>query len=278
MSMSGKNKQEMNILLATDGSRYSEWSAGFLARLKFSSSDRITIFHAIDWIPFQYDEDFYFGTLKELKNRIAPDVLNPALEILSPTQAIKSVALDDGPPEQCILDAADNLDADLVVIGAKGAESFIFGNVMKSIMTDSTKPVLVVKAPYLKPGAMKILFATDGSEHSLVTGELLLLIPFADDTEVTVLNVTGTNESVTESERIVKEAANRLGNRFKNIHVRMDSGSPSSEILKAAVETETDLIAVGCRGLRGIKKMFGSVSSYVLKNSISSVLIGKTCG
>ena len=96
----------MNILLATDGSKYSEWSARFLARLKLSSSDRITIFHAIDWIPFQYDEDFYFGTLKELKNEIAPDVLNPALQILSSTQAIKSVALDDGPPEQCITDAA----------------------------------------------------------------------------------------------------------------------------------------------------------------------------
>jgi nucleotide-binding universal stress UspA family protein len=268
----------MNILLATDGSKYSEWSAGFLARLKFSSYDRITIFHAIDWIPFQYDEDFYFGTLRELKNRIAPDVLNPALEILSPTQAIKSVALADGPPEQCILEAADNMDADLVVIGAKGAESFIFGNVMKSILADSEKPVLVVKTPYLRAGRMKILFATDGSEHSLATGELLLSIPFADDTEVTVLNVTGTDESLTQSEKTARESAERLRKRFKNIQVRMDSGAPSSEILKAAKETDADLIAVGCRGLRGIKQMLGSVSSHVLKNSESSVLVGKTCG
>jgi nucleotide-binding universal stress UspA family protein len=269
----------MNILLATDGSQYSEWSAEFLARLQFSSSDSITIFHAIDWIPFQYNEDFYFGTLKNLKKNIAPNVLNPALQILSSTRAIKSVALDDGPPEQCILDAADNLDADLVVIGAKGAESLIFGSVMKSIIASSKKPVIVVKRPpALKSGSMKILYATDGSEQALATGELLSLIPFADDTEVTVLNVTGTNESVTESERIAGEAAERLRKRFKNIHVQLKSGTPFGEILKSAEETQADLIAVGCRGLRGIKKMLGSVSSHVLANSKCSVLIGKICG
>ncbi len=265
-------------MLATDGFKYSEWAAGFLALLQLSSSDSITIFHAIDWIPFQYDEDFYFGTLKNLKNNIAPNVLNPALQILSSTQAIKSVAFDDGPPEQCIPEAADNLDADLIVIGAKGAESFIFGSVMKSIMANSKKPVMVVKRPPdLKSGSMKILYATDGSERSLATVNLLSLIPFADDTEVTVLNVTRTNRSVMESERIAEAAANRLRNRFKKIHVRLEAGSPASEILKSAEETQADLIAVGCRGLRGIKKMFGSVSSQVLANSKCSVLIGKTC-
>jgi len=269
----------MKILLATDGSKYSEWAARFLARLQLSSSDRITIFHAIDWIPFQYDEDFYFGTLKELKNKIAPNVLNPALQILSSTQAIKSVAFDDGPPEQCIIDAADNLDTDLIVIGAKGAEPFIFGSVMKSITANSKKPVLVVKRPAdLKSGSMKIIYATDGSEHSLATADLLSLIPFADDAEVMVLNIIGTNGSGTEFDRIAQEAVNRLRNRFKSIHVQLKSGTPSSQILKSAEETEADLIAVGCRGLRGIKKLLGSVSSQVLANSKCSVLIGKTCG
>ena len=95
---------------------------------------------------------------------------------------------------------------------------------MKSIMANSTKPVLVVKRPDLKPGGMKILFAADGSEHSLVTGALLSSIPFADDTEITVLNVTGTNQSVTESERIAQEAANRLGSRFKKYSCAIEIG------------------------------------------------------
>ena len=272
----------MKILLASDGSRYSEWAARFLSRLQLSSSDAVTIFHAIDWMPFQYDEDFYFGTLKELKNKAAPDVLDPALQILSSTRAIKSVALDDGPPEQYILDAAVKLDADMIVMGSGGIKdigSTLPGSVTKSIAANSTKPVIIVKRPPdLKSGSMKILFATDGSEQSLATEEFLSVIPFADDTKVTVLNVTEANEKDLESGKIVQEAASRLRKRFKSIRVRLNIGSPSSEILKTAEEMEADLIAVGCRGLRGIKKMLGSVSNHVLAHSNCSVLIGKTCG
>lgn len=38
---------------------------------------------------------------------------------------------------------------------------------------------------------MKVLLATDGSEYSVKTGRLLSLMPFPDDTEVTVLSVIG---------------------------------------------------------------------------------------
>jgi nucleotide-binding universal stress UspA family protein len=65
--------------------------------------------------------------------------------------------------------------------------------------------------------------------------------------------------------------------RFKNIVILHKSGDPSSEILKTAEQTEADIIAVGCRGLRGIKRILGSVSRNVLAHSKSSVLIGKTC-
>ncbi|MGC2424214.1 MAG: universal stress protein [Nitrospirota bacterium] len=268
----------MKILLAADGSRYSEWAARFLSRLQLSSSDAVTIFHSIDWMPFQYDEDFYFGTLKELKNKVAPDVLDPLLQILSATRAVKSVALDDGPPEQYILDAAVNLDADMIVMGSGGTKD-IPGSVTKSITANSTMPVIVVKRPPdLKSVSMKILFATDGSEQSIATEELLSVIPFAGDTEVTVLNVTEANEKDVESEKTVHEAVSRLRKRFKNIRVELKIGPPSSGILKTAEDMEADLIAVGCRGLRGIKKMLGSVSNHVLTHSKCSVLIGKTCG
>ncbi len=39
---------------------------------------------------------------------------------------------------------------------------------------------------------------------------------------------------------------------------------------------EADIIAVGSKGMRGIKGMLGSVSRYVLGHSGCSVLIGKT--
>src|ERR1700690_3943284 len=184
----------MKILLATDGSAYSEWVAEILSRINWSSDDNITVLHAVFWMPFGYNQDVYLSTLKEIKNEIAPRILDSALDSLKPVQAIKSVVLQDGAPEQCIIDAALNLDVDMIVIGGKGIkaiESLFVGSVTKSIAINAPKPVLIVKRPpYAKSDTMKVLFATDGSVHSLATEDLLSSIPFADNTEVTILNVT----------------------------------------------------------------------------------------
>ena len=295
----------MKMLLATDGSDYSEWVAEFLTRLDWSPEDTITVFHAIFWMPFGYDQASYLSALREIKNEIAPRLLDSVLAILKPVRAVKSVALEDGAPEQSIIDAALSLNVDMIVIGGKGTraiESLFLGRVTTSLSVNSPKPVLVVKRKeYAKSGSMKVLFATDGSEHALATEEILSYFPFADDTEITVLNVTWSTftdiperfikerdqlktivadmqaPDVTESERITLETAGRLTRRFKNIHVLSRSGDPSGEILKAAEKTEADIIAVGCRGVRGIKGILGSVSRNILAHSKCSVLIGKMC-
>jgi nucleotide-binding universal stress UspA family protein len=151
-------------------------------------------------------------------------------------------------------------------------------------------------------GGTKILFAVDGSNHSRAAGEFLASVPFPDDTEVTVLHVIASgfsdiperfaaeiNERVketvadararefAESERIVEEARHSLGKRFRNISVLSKVGDPSWEILRTAESLETDLIVAGCRGLRGMKSMMGSVSKNVLTHATCSVLIGKMC-
>lgn len=296
----------MKILLSTDGSEYSERAAKFLTRLNWSSDDNITVFHAAYWIPFRYDEEFYLGTLKEIKKELAPRIFDSALDILKPVQAKISVAIVEGSPEQCIVDAAVDSDMDMIVMGSrgiKGIESVFIGSVTRSVAVNSVKPVLVVKPPIsAKSDKIKILFATDGSDYSQATIEFLSSMPFPDNTEVTILNVIWSNifdiperfvmeidERVkklvagtrtmefTESEKIIELAREYLNKRFKNIHVLSKVGAPSTEILKTVDTMEADIIAVGCRGLRGIKGMMGSVSRNILTHSKSSVLIGKTC-
>lgn len=63
----------------------------------------------------------------------------------------------------------------------------------------------------------------------------------------------------------------------KDINVLSEIGDASSEILNTAERLKADVIAVGCRGLRGIKGMMGSVSRNVIVHSKCSVLIGKVC-
>jgi nucleotide-binding universal stress UspA family protein len=300
----------MKILLATDGSEYSASAAEFLTRLQWSRDDAINVFHAIYEIPFPYDDAFHSRTLKEIKAEIAPRILDSAVAVLKPVQASISVEIEESSPvrctpEQCIIDAAESSGADLIVMGArgiKGIASVLIGSVTRLVAIHASKPVMIVKpAGEGSSRPLKILFATDGSDHSRSVGNVLSSLPFPDAAEVTIVNIVASsfsdiperfvleiNERIKEvvagaratelsrSEKIIEQARDDLGKRFKKIQVLSKVGDPSTEILRIADTMQADLIAVGSRGFRGIKGLMGSVSRNILTHSKSSVLIGKT--
>jgi len=301
----------VRILFATDGSECSEMAAKFLTRINWSPQDSITIFHAIYALPFSQDWRFHFETLKALKKEIAPKVIDSAVAILKPTRAgisaeIEEFSPNECTPDQCIINAAESSGMDLIAMGArgiKGIASAFLGSVTRLVTVHSSLPVLVVKPEGNRtPAPMKILFAVDGSVYSRAAGEFLSSFPFPDDTEVTILQVIASGFSdiperfaleisdqiretvagartleFTESERIIEEARASLNKKFRTISILSKVGDPSTEIVKAAESLNTDIIAVGCRGLRGVKGMMGSVSRNILTHATCSVLIGKTC-
>jgi nucleotide-binding universal stress UspA family protein len=183
----------MKILLPTDGSEYSETAAKFLKRLNLSEKDEITILHVISEDPFQDKEDYYYAKIKEIKQGIAPKILDSSMNILKSVPAKINTSLMNGYPDKCILDAAVNSNADIIVMGPKrlkDIKSRIIGSVTKSVSINSTKPVLVVKPSQADSSdKMKILFTTDGSDYARKAGETLSVIPFHDNTEITVLHV-----------------------------------------------------------------------------------------
>jgi len=299
----------MKILFATDGSEYSESAARFMTRINWSRDDSVTVFHAIYAVPFRYDEEFYHSQLAAIKKELAPKILDSAVNALKPIQAIVSVEIEEGPqnqcaPEQCIIEAAEKADSDLIVMGARGTKglgSVFLGSVTRLVAIQSSTPVLAVKpAKQGTDDALKVLFATDGSDYSRATGELLAAVPFPGNTEVTVVNVISSglsdiperfapeiNDRMKEmaadsrtlefaaSRKTVEQAGEILKKRFSNIAVLSAVGDPSMEILRIAEKLGADLIAVGSRGLRGIKGLMGSVSRNVLTHARCSVLIGK---
>jgi nucleotide-binding universal stress UspA family protein len=296
----------VKILLATDGSACSEGAAKFLTCLGLDSDDEITVFHAVSWVPFLYDRQSYIETLKEIRKEIAPKILDSTLDILKGTGAKLSTAIVDGAAHYYIVDAAVKSGMDMIVMGArgvKGVESLFIGSVTKSVSMASPVPVLVTKLPVCgREKKMKILLATDGSDYSVAAGKMLTTIPFPGDAELTLLNVVWSDFSdiperfvlevnermkevvaetrsaeLREAERIVERAREGLAARFSDVGMMTKVGDPSAEILKAAEAIQADLITVGCRGLRGIKGMMGSVSRNILAHSKCAVLIGKQC-
>lgn len=183
----------MKILIATDGSESSEGAAKFLTGLKFSADDEINALHVISWTPVVSEWESLYENFVEIKDKIVPKILDSTTGILDATGAKVSGIFSEGVPDRAIIDSAADSGADLIVMGARGLrglESYIVGSVTKAVAVKSHKPVLAVKPPqWSRAGGLKVLFATDGSEHSIAMAKTLASIPMPEDTEVTLLSV-----------------------------------------------------------------------------------------
>jgi nucleotide-binding universal stress UspA family protein len=294
----------MKILLATDGSEHSEGAARFLTSLNLSPKDEITVFHVISGVPFKDDTESYHEAVMKMKQEIAPRILDSTVEKLGPVKAKISTALVDGDPGKAIMDIAMDTDMNLVVMGArglKGIKSFLLGSVTRWVAINSPKPALFIRPPQWQVSEkVRILFATDGSECAYTAAKFLASVPFRDDAEVTILNVVwpalsdiperyameidermkdvvarSRTEDYAESERLIEDTGKILRERFSKVEELTRSGDTAHEILESAEKLNADIIAVGSRGLKGIKGMLGSVSRNILGHSKCSVLIGK---
>jgi nucleotide-binding universal stress UspA family protein len=292
----------MKILLAVDGSECSERAAHFLTRFQFSPQDEITVFHVISEIP--YDDDAS-ANIRRIIKRVAPQILESAASILEPVRAKVIKREEEGYPDNTIMEAAKDTDVDLIVMGTrgiKGIKSLFIGSVTRSVAINSVKPVLVTRQPQWGVSTnMKVVLAMDGSDSARATAELLSSMPFPPDTEFLITTVSGSafshipEQFTTEINEKTKQDAARvkaieyekacqimdqsracLSKRFTHIEELIRIGDPSMEILNAAEGFHADIIAVGCRGLKGIKGMMGSVSRRILGHSQCPVLIGKS--
>lgn len=292
----------MNILLAADGSEYSDVAARFLTRCNLTPQDKIIIFHVVSEVPY---EDEYHAQIKRAIRRVAPQILRSASDILKDVKAKVSVAEKEGYPDATIVRSAADAGADLIVMGARGVKGiklFVLGSVARKVAADSPVPVLVAKrTEWDTPRKMRVLLATDGSAHSNATARLLAAMPFYPDFEVTVLNVQWSafydiperfamevddsmkkavadrrQKDIETSGKILEEAKAIVSGKYENVQSLIKYGDPTSEILSAAEQLKADIIAVGCRGLKDVKGIMGSVSRNILVHSKASVLIGKT--
>ena len=294
----------MKIVFATDGSEHSEAAAHFLSCFQFSPRDEIIVLHVVSEIP--YDDD-YHAQIRHVIRKVAPKILHAAQKVLKPARAHLSSLEEEGIPDTTIIRVVEDTGADLIVMGARGlrsVKSFLLGSVTRSVAINSPKPVLVTKALKGKRSEkMRVLFATDGSPSSLATASLLGSLPFPDVTELVLVNVAWSAASdiperfaievddkikehvakarsieMESSAKIIEQTKPHLKKRFAKITAVSKGGDPSMEIIDEAERIDADLIAVGSRGLKGVKGMLGSVSRRILGHARCPVLIGRESG
>jgi nucleotide-binding universal stress UspA family protein len=203
-----------------------------------------------------------------------------------------------GAPAREIISAAEEIQADLIVVGSQGLSGvsrFLLGSVSNNVARHAGRPVLVGRPAHHH--LRHLVLAVDESRHATEAAAFLARLPVPADTEITIVQVvrpfipyggmvpTDPSYMLQLEEQVraqrVAEAEKRVGAVLEQLRAagkRASSvvrvGNPAAEILAVAGACQADLIVAGARGASLIKGLVvGSVADHLVKCAPCSVLL-----
>lgn len=291
-------QQTLNILLADDGSPHSQAAIRLLCDLPLPAETKITAITV--FTPLQSSDHARFRQSLETTRAC---LLDKGLEV--------STELQLGYPAEKIIEFAEKIRPDLIIMGAKGLRAtlgILLGGVAQQVVEYADWPVLIVRAPY-KP-IQRILFATDGSEYSQKALEYMQEFPFPEEADIHLIHVLPPApepfpliqawppapeivqpapflrpEEIDamleqQSQRgadLLARTAQLLKAAGKDITTELVRGDAATEIIKYIKANGIDLAILGSRGLSQVKSwLLGSVSRKIIHYSDCSVLVVKS--
>ncbi len=292
-------RSPLKILLAVDGSRYSEAEAALVAGVTWPAGSSVRVLAVVpERLPLvgldvetQRVVDASLADLRMQEWAVAETFTAQVAERLRAHSLTVDTQVREGRPAAAILEQAGTSSIDMIVIGAKGLsapDEFRLGATAHKLAHYSDCSVLVVRPPE-REKLLSAILATDGSPEAQQAAEFLCALSLPRWTEVTVVSVADAKggilpgASLPESLRrtLFDAAKARADEMMQSLcdcgaHVRstVQYGHPVDEILAAAQEQDADLIVVGARGrTRAGPFRMGDVAQKVVKYASCSVLV-----
>jgi nucleotide-binding universal stress UspA family protein len=199
-----------------------------------------------------------------------------------------------GEPAQRLAAAADELDANLIVVGCRGrgpAGAALLGSVSQDLAAAQTRPVLVVP-PQAEPEHGKsgrpgcIVCGVDESDAAAsaahVSGRLAdslgarLLLVHVDEggVEERLLELVGGAPQATAVPPWLRRLERAVPLRPEQVESRLATGDPAEALEAVAVRESAALVAVGTRGHGALRSLaLGSVSRGLASSCSRPVLV-----
>jgi nucleotide-binding universal stress UspA family protein len=300
----------MNILIATDGSEYASNALDFMLRFPFPHDSKMTVLTVVDDIPLLQAEldalnDTQSEALKEATSRLhqeAEELVAREGARLRDDDWPGETMVRSGKPADEILHAAEEIDADLIVLGSHGttvAKRFLLGSVSDRVFEYASCSVLIVRekteheiSEAIESGAnaaYRIMLAYDNSEIAHEALDLCSSLPLEKNSEIKVVNVLPLITSYRQDIRQhinsiwlqkkqsmqaeLEKAVRSLQWATPNVSTELlEADNVSDEILNTAEEAGSDLIMVGCKDRSSIKRfLLGSITQHMARYAKCSV-------
>lgn len=181
--------------------------------------------------------------------------------------------LVEGRAAEQLLAAADEIGADLVVLGGRdaGETRWVLGSVAESVVTRAKMPVLVARN---YKGSGGIVAATDFSEPSLPAVRAGHALSRALGQKVTLVHCMpkGTSDADVAAARARLHEICELSP--EDDEARVVLGPPAESLVSVADEVDASIVVVASSGKSGLQRFrLGSVAESVVRSARCSVLV-----
>jgi nucleotide-binding universal stress UspA family protein len=296
----------MRIILGTDGSEGARWAAEALLALPVSSPVDVTILAAVD-VPEpsftsvtpmarrMYSQAV--ATMRREAEDAAIQALDTAGRMLDGHFASVTTRLTHGSAGSALVQTAETLRGDLVVVGSRGlgpVKEFLLGNVSQEVIGRAACSVLIARGPV---GPMRrVLLGMDGSVYAEAAARFASDLALPPDASIhlcavaeepifgpgkvkTPQELAAALRTISEvgraaADRVLAEGRRLLAAAGCEVTTSLRAGHPVDHLLAAIREFRPDLAVIGAKGRTAAKSLpLGSVAQMVLKYASCSVLV-----
>jgi len=264
------------ILLATDGSKYSEGAIREALSLSKQCSSRLI---AVSVIKTNLEYEVNMPQVIKMEEEKSSKHLE-AIKMRASQEGIdcEISAPHSEEPYRDIVEAAAKSRADVIIMGRHGRTGLprlMMGSVTARVIGHSSCNVLVIP-PDAKVECRNILIATDGSGFSEAAAREAIGIAKKCKSALIVVSVAWNDAEISAVENNVKKIVDLAKSEGVEAEGRTLIGKPYEALVDTAKQRHSDLIIVGSHGKTGLKRLLmGSVTERVIGHSETAVLVVK---
>lgn len=285
----------MKILLATDGSECAEEAAWLLSHLPHSQKIDLTVLTVVHLPPVRFTQPTksWMSVCVGKERAFASDAFAQVEKMFQGANAELSHLICEGSPGETIVEQAREIDADLIVVGARGhsaVDRILLGSTSDFVATHADRSVLVVRPTGLREQPDRSIYvavAYDDSGPSQAAIDQFVQFSWGKTTQVYAISVVSyvsafLNEVIIDAEdmqdaveRALDAAVAQLQQVAPNTKGHVVQCDHIGEgVTQFAEEHQFDLIVMGdaCRSVLG-RFVLGSVPHYVLRHAPCSIWI-----
>lgn len=268
------------ILVPTDLSDFAANAIRWAGMLRQRAGAQLTLVYANEpYIPFDVIEGpaaYLLQNEAGFRERLTRELRDHVKRHLPETSPAAETLIIEKAPAAAIFEAAESIDASLIVMGTHGRTGWrrvLLGSVTETVVHHTNRPVLCIPSD-APPSIGKILCPVNFTPIARVALEQAALLAETFDAELLVVHVT---DVIDQASDVAGEFAAwiepHVRNRCRYSHV-LATGNAAEETIRMAHDVHADLIVLGAHHKRfADATVLGTTTERVIRFAKKPVLV-----